>query len=868
MGKNKKKKNAGHSLADAVRGVKKITQKKLNPFEVKFNKQKHNVLGKKMLKKDVGLPGVSKSKANKKRQETLLQEYKKRGKANLFVDRRLGETDPNLTIEDKMLQRYAAEKQKSHDRSTSRYSLNSGEELTHYGQSLSQLEKFEAPRHSDSEDEDEGRITGKMVAEEHFGGFLTQKEFMDRDSEKTWKERMEETIAKSKKAKYDRQVEKDKTIEVTDKLDSDWQELRMLIGGIKKQSKEVEKPKSDDYDVMVRELQFEITGKASDRMKTEEEIAKEEKERLDKLEADRRLRMKGISIETGAVQHRSADDLDDGMDYEGGDNTPGYVVYKDGKLVNSDDEDDDDDAAAEEEDDKDGDEGESDNEDAEAGEEDASDGDEEDEDSYDDIDSDDPDSGDDVNPKETLAKQSKILKPLDPKKKQEVIEKASKELPYVFKAPDSFEEFMRLIEGATSKDQVTIIERIRKCHHVSLAEGNKEKLKTFSSILLQYLGELAMQPKLDLDLIDSITRHIYSLNKQFPQFLGETMSAVLIECVEAFTSHAERHGGRGVFPTLDTVFYLRLIAVLYPTSDFQHHITTPAMLFMGTILAKSPVKNLTDVASGLYLCTVFLQYVSLSKRYIPELINFLRGILALGVSTKKRKADDVLPPFRPVGPGTDLLNVTKDDTRKTEVGPLKFQTIFCGEDMSEISKRPEQSIEIRLSAINTSLHLLEDCVEKYNDLESFREIFTPIYSLLKRLPVKFYPASMKEKCSKLVQTLDTRFTKPRQYLTMVKKKPQPLKTFEPKFDERFDARKKRAGTREENESQRLIHKHKKELKGAVREIRKDAQFLSRVQLKEKLDRDQERNEKVKAIHQMLASQEGDFKALKRKKNSL
>lgn len=40
----------------------------------------------------------------------------------------------------------------------------------------------------------------------------------------------------------------------------------------------------DDYDRSVRELQFERRGQPLDRMRTEEELAREEKERLEKLE--------------------------------------------------------------------------------------------------------------------------------------------------------------------------------------------------------------------------------------------------------------------------------------------------------------------------------------------------------------------------------------------------------------------------------------------------------------------------------------------------------------------------------------------------------------------------------------------------------
>lgn len=66
-----------------------------------------------------------------------------------------------------------------------------------------------------------------------------------------------------------------------------------------------------DYDMLVKELGFDRTGKAKavEKLKTPEEIAKEERERLEKLEADRVRRMKGEVKEVKKM--KSADDLDD-----------------------------------------------------------------------------------------------------------------------------------------------------------------------------------------------------------------------------------------------------------------------------------------------------------------------------------------------------------------------------------------------------------------------------------------------------------------------------------------------------------------------------------------------------------------------------
>lgn len=88
---------------------------KLNPFEVKINKSKFEVLGR-PTKHEKGLPGVSRAKALQKRKNTLLLEHKNKFKSNKMVDKRLGEKNPTLSVEGKMELRYLAEKIKGQNK--------------------------------------------------------------------------------------------------------------------------------------------------------------------------------------------------------------------------------------------------------------------------------------------------------------------------------------------------------------------------------------------------------------------------------------------------------------------------------------------------------------------------------------------------------------------------------------------------------------------------------------------------------------------------------------------------------------------------------------------------------------------------------
>merc|ERR1712156_332974 len=97
-------------------------------------------------------------------------EHKIKNKSNVFIDKRIGEKDTELSAEDKMIARFTAERMK-HGKKKNIFNLGEEENLTHYGQSISELEQFDDDPRSDDEDEEKNK---KMDAEMNFGGFMTK----------------------------------------------------------------------------------------------------------------------------------------------------------------------------------------------------------------------------------------------------------------------------------------------------------------------------------------------------------------------------------------------------------------------------------------------------------------------------------------------------------------------------------------------------------------------------------------------------------------------------------------------------------------------------------------------------------------------
>ncbi|XP_054468409.1 nucleolar protein 14 [Anoplopoma fimbria] len=865
MGKVPKKR----SMADKVRKTKTSTEIKNNPFEVKINRKKFDILGRKT-KHDVGLPGVARSKAINKRKETLLKEYKQKGKSSKFIDRRFGEYDTNMAPEDKILKRFAMERQRVHDKKDL-YNLNEEEELTHYGQSLAEIEKFNDNVNSDDESEEKGLLSAELTAS-HFGGgggLLRRKtpgeqqDGEDNHRAKSRQELIEELIQKSKQEKRERQVQKEESQELTEKLDQEWKSIQslMVTKMPKSERPEEEKPKLEQYDMMVRELVFEMKAQPSEKLKTPEEVAREEREKLQKLEADRLRRMMGEEVgESSQSQiHISADDLNDGFILDKDDTKT--LSYQDGKWNIGEESEDDKDEEGDEEEGQSGEEEEEEGEDEEevdgdeeeGEEEEEQEGSSEEEDGHSDLESE--QESEDEETEETSAEPS--LSKEEMKAQQEA---AKAELPYTFTAPEIYSDLKDLLHGHTPDNQRLIVARTQKSNHASLAVGNKLKLQKLFGFLLEYIGELATRSPPELTTIDKLIPELYTMCQMFPEAACKTMQTIFGDAGHS-TEEVLEVKGHIPFPTLDMLVYLKVTALLFPTSDFRHPVTTPALLYISQALTKCPVRSLQEVTSGLALCCLGVEYVTFSKRFLPELINFLAGTLHLAVQDKTSLGYTVVPPFRPSGKCSDLLVLSDSESCKSwSKKSLPLSATQHLELRNDLDKDHH-----RLTCLSTCLDLVKRCCLLYKDLTSFTCVFQPIRTLLsKHLSAQTLPETLQELHGEILESISSAPVT-RSRLVLERKKPIPLKLLTPKIVEVLDYGKKRGSTREEREKERLKHKYKKEFKGALREIRKDTRFLAREKLNEVMDRDSERKRKVRELFGSLATQEGEWKALKRRK---
>lgn len=254
-------------------------------------------------------------------------------------------------------------------------------------------------------------------------------------------------------------------------LDQDLESLRSLLYTVDPERSideaklnavvEIPDPGDQEYDKAVRELAFEQRAKPKDRTKSEEELALEEKQTLERAERKRQRRMRGEDSDSEDESGRrkrpkqiGGDDLEDDFYGEEG---FGPGLQEEGSTISDED--------------GESDEGEGWDEDVDVGAED-----EDHEDSSDDNEEDEDDTeseGEGIGSPEKGGDAKVMLQSKGNTHKST----AEQELPYTFSCPGSHHEFLDILEGVKDEDVPTVVHRIRTLHHPSLAEDNKSKLQ-------------------------------------------------------------------------------------------------------------------------------------------------------------------------------------------------------------------------------------------------------------------------------------------------------------------------------------------------------------------------------------------------------
>jgi nucleolar protein 14 len=746
-------------------------------------------------------------------------------------------------------------------RKESMFNLEDEEEdfkLTHMGQSLTldgkTLDDFDAEGLGGGESDDEGsRKRKRALPEDGEEEEEEDEDFIDFGAEgegnperkKSKAEVMKEVIAKSKFHKHERQQAKEDDDDLRDELDKELPDLFEALRGMKAPPKQDEPAQQDlaamnperaammqapeqqdtekQYDQRLKQLTFDKRSAPTDRTKTVEEKAEEEAERLKKLEDDRLKRMRGENVsddedmadddkDSFFAGDESEEEEDDAMAF----GLPTSSTVPRPADMGVEDEDDfviDDDLVETRSNvslSLDG----SDVEEEELSEDDEP----------------------DVAEQEDELINGMTLPTSTTETAVGITQSATGKLAFTYPCPADHDSFLEIIQNVPAQDVPTVVQRIRALHHPRLKPGNKDKLGRFAEILVEHIAYMADETEEpSFAVIENILRHIHSLAKTHAINVATAFRARLREISKV----------RPLNLIPGDLVVLSGISTIFPTSDHFHAVSTPAHLCIARYLGQCNVEDLTDLASGAFAASLIVQYQAISKRYMPEFINYVLNALCNLAPTEMAAELRAFPP-RKIAEHLRLESSKRNSSRK-----LQFDDVI----KSPVDSKTEE--ELKMSLITTFASLLGSSSDIWSEKSAFTEIFTPAQVVLQHISKSF-----KNKVLPVKSALDkinahlSQAHLTRRPLFLHDHKPLAIKSAIPKFEENFNPDKHYDPDRERAETNRLKKEYKREKKGAMRELRKDASFVAREKLREKKERDSEYEKKYRKLIAEIQSEEG------------
>jgi nucleolar protein 14 len=170
---------------------------------------------------------------------------------------------------------------------------------------------------------------------------------------------------------------------------------------------------------------------------------------------------------------------------------------------------------------------------------------------------------------------------------------------------------------------------------------------------------------------------------------------------------------------------------------------------------------------------------------------------------------------------------------------------------------------LKLALLGTTIQVLDAAADLWTGKPAFLETFSQVVEVLCHVNSKpskeHLPTAASEKVEKLEEKLKrmSRVSQlSRRPLELHHHKPLSIKTYIPKFEDTFDPDKHYDPDRERAEMAKLKKEHKKERKGAMRELRKDANFMARENLRIKKVKDEAYEKKYKRLVAEIQNEEG------------
>ncbi|KRZ50831.1 putative nucleolar complex protein 14, partial [Trichinella nativa] len=436
-------------------------------------------------------------------------------------------------------------------------------------------------------------------------------------------------------------------------------------------------------------------------------------------------------------------------------------------------------------------------------------------------------------------------------------------LPYTFDMPDCYLNFVRLLKKNSCQIQGLILDRLIILHHPSLAEDNFKKLKKLLSYTLRYFTMVCRKRGWSsLDLVNRLTGIIHTLCKYDKKHVGQCFLKLLKNYYEKHKSCPSH------FPSFDFFAYMQMVHVVLSACKGWSLMSKSFITLFASTVAQVEPKSIQDLIKLLLLMSILLSYIQREKQnqsryFVPELNAKLYEIFEKMACADPSNAAGLWDLVQQQPTVVDVDEPPPAETAQLQLMEFAFQKASSPTSTEELSKW-------RNICLRMAIQITSTVVELWSGMASFGEIFRPFLERLDEIQASSnrWPKWALAELGTLGEKIRSQ---PKLAAAAEGSKVWPkvkdgFTFLEPKLEKRFDPCRPSSAAEKDPllaEHKKLTRLYKREHRGAVRELRRDNEFLARQRMQEDRQRDLERQQKTNVILQQLRHQQYEYNKTKK-----
>jgi nucleolar protein 14 len=273
---------------------------------------------------------------------------------------------------------------------------------------------------------------------------------------------------------------------------------------------------------------------------------------------------------------------------------------------------------------------------------------------------------------------------------------------------------------------------------------------------------------------------------------------------------------------MDTLILFKLIFTLFPpdpNEKFKNPLHVSAFCFIGEILSSCLLTTRSDISKSIFLQTMVLAFAEETQRFLSQSLLLVHKLLFHCTSESYKSA------------------LVRDETKLLTVD-AKFNKIKSYKMLAADLTATKIDDGFKLRCLSVLVSITTELTQlPASNIQFYSKHFIGVLKNIAKNEV--LPIKIQNQMSAALEVLANPTTAQRaslKYVAQEKKVPM-LKMLEPKIERCFDSQPnmQHKDYYRKSDKQALTNKIKRERKGAIREIRKDNNFIAKMKLKSRME---------------------------------